>query len=74
MFLENLSDVSYQVAMKACPYRADFFAKLAADPVGGAPASDEKVQDELSKWLTALDAIVKRMEAFYEQGGYGKGL
>ncbi|KZV83025.1 glycolipid transfer protein [Exidia glandulosa HHB12029] len=55
----------FTVAMKACPYRADFYAKL------GSP--QEKVNTELGAWTAALDAIVKRLEAFYEKGGYGKG-
>jgi len=63
----------FSVAMKACPYRADFFKKLAADPDGGAPAPEDKLNEELDKWLAALDKIVKRIEAFYEKGGYGKG-
>ncbi|THU96742.1 glycolipid transfer protein [Dendrothele bispora CBS 962.96] len=63
----------FAVAMKACPYRKDFYEKLAADPAGGPPVSQEKVDEDLTKWLTALDGIVKRMEAFYEKGGYGKG-
>lgn len=60
--------------MKACPYRKDFYAKLAADPDGGAPASMERLNEALNKWLAALGAHVKQMEAFYEQGGYNKGL
>lgn len=60
--------------MSACPYRADFYAKLAADPDGGEPASQEKVQEELDKWLAALRAIITRVEAFYAQGDYAKGL
>ena len=52
--------------MKACPYRADFYAKLGSPP--------EKVHEELDKWLKALDALVKRLEAFYAKGNYGKGL
>ncbi|KAG6920155.1 hypothetical protein DXG01_004921 [Tephrocybe rancida] len=63
----------FAVAMKACPYRADFYNKLAADPSGGEPATQEKLNDELDKWLAALAAIVGRVEAFYEKGGYGKG-
>lgn len=59
--------------MKACPYRADFYSKLAADPSGGAPASQDKLNTELDKWITALDGIVTRMEYFYEKGGHGKG-
>ena len=59
--------------MKACPYRADFYAKLAADPAGGAAVPADKLNEDLNKWLTALAAIVSRMEAFYEQGGHNKG-
>lgn len=59
--------------MKACPYRVDFYAKLAADPDGGEPTSQEKLNEALDKWLEALSTIVKRMETFYEKGGYGKG-
>jgi len=59
--------------MKACPYRADFFKKLAADPDGGAAATDEHVNDTLNKWLAALDNIVTRMNIFYEKGGHSKG-
>ncbi|KAG5646256.1 hypothetical protein DXG03_004083 [Asterophora parasitica] len=63
----------FSVAMKACPYRADFYTKLAADPKGGAPASQEKLNEELDKWLSALASIVTRLEVFYEKGGHGKG-
>jgi len=63
----------FAVAMKACPYRADFYAKLAADPEGGEPASQDKLNEELDKWLAALSSIVARMEAFYEKGNYAKG-
>jgi hypothetical protein len=59
--------------MRACPSRADFYAKLAADPAGGPPASAERLDEELNKWLTSLDAIDKRIETFYEAGGHGKG-
>ncbi|KAF4621369.1 hypothetical protein D9613_000314 [Agrocybe pediades] len=64
----------FAVAMKACPYRADFYAKLAADPAGGPPASQEKLNEELDKWLAALSSIVARVQAFYEKGNYAKGL
>jgi len=60
--------------MKACPYRADFYAKLAADPAGGPSASQEKLNEELDKWLAALSSIVERVQAFYEKGNYAKGL
>ena len=58
--------------MKACPYRADFYTKLATDPDGGAQISPETVDAQLDKWLAALDKIVKRMDAFYLKGGHGK--
>ncbi|PPQ66332.1 hypothetical protein CVT26_011163 [Gymnopilus dilepis] len=63
----------FAVAMKACPYRADFYTKLAADPAGGPSVSQEKLNEELDKWLAALSNIVTRMEAFYEKGNYAKG-
>ncbi|THH17872.1 hypothetical protein EW146_g3012 [Bondarzewia mesenterica] len=63
----------FAVSMKACPYRADFFAKLRADPAGGPEASEAKLNEELDKWLGALRGIVTRMETFYEKGGHGKG-
>jgi hypothetical protein len=55
----------FQVAMKACPYRKDFYAKLGSPP--------EKVDEELDKWLAALHQIVTRLQTFYEKGGYNKG-
>jgi len=60
--------------MKSCPYRKDFYAKLAADSAGGPAASEERLNEDLNKWLEALDVIVKRMEGFYEAGGHSKGL
>lgn len=60
--------------MKACPLRADFYAKLAADPGGGEPASQEKLSGEMDRWLGSLSSILTRMDTFYEEGGYGKGL
>ncbi|KAI0049965.1 glycolipid transfer protein [Auriscalpium vulgare] len=63
----------FAVALKACPYRAVLFDKLKADPSGGPPATQEKVDEELSRWLGALASIVARIEEFYEKGGYGKG-
>ncbi|KAF8813904.1 glycolipid transfer protein [Phlegmacium glaucopus] len=63
----------FSVAMRACPLRADFYAKLAVDPNGGEPATQEKLHEELDKWLDALSAILARVEAFYEKGDYVKG-
>lgn len=59
--------------MKACPYRADFFAKLRADKEGGPEATQEELDAELDKWLAALSAIVQHMQEFYEKGGHNKG-
>lgn len=50
--------------MKACPYRADFYAKLGSPP--------EKVAQDLGKWLGALDVIVKRLQDFNEKGKYNQ--
>jgi hypothetical protein len=62
-----------QVALKACPYRADFFEKLKADPAGGPPASDDHLNEGLNRWLAALDGIVTRVQAFYKAEGHDKG-
>lgn len=59
--------------MKACPYRAAFYEKLAADPNGGPPSSQDKVSQDMDKWLAALHNIVTRLEGFYEAGGHAKG-
>lgn len=56
----------FKLAMKACPYRKDFFAKLGAD--------QEKVLKQLIEWLEALENIVKIIFDFYASGNYGKGL
>ncbi|KIY70642.1 glycolipid transfer protein [Cylindrobasidium torrendii FP15055 ss-10] len=64
----------FSVAMKACPYRAGFYEKLAADPNGGPAATQEQLDAKLNEWLTALSGIVTRLEAFYEKGGHSKGL
>jgi hypothetical protein len=72
--LKSLLDIYlHQVAMKACPYRVDFFNKLKADRDGGSPASDDHVKEGLDKWLFAVDGIVTRMQTFYKDGGHNKG-
>lgn len=63
----------FSVAMKACPYRQDFFSKLSADPAGGPSVQSDKLDEELNNWLASLDAIVTRLQTFYEVGGYNKG-
>lgn len=56
----------FKLAMKACPYRKDFFQKLGAD--------QEKVTKQLTEWLAALENIVKIIMDFFASGNYGKGL
>ncbi|WFD37684.1 uncharacterized protein MJAP1_000631 [Malassezia japonica] len=56
----------FTLAMKACPYRKDFYAKL------GSPA--DRVNAQLNEWLSSLERIVQELQQFYEQGSYAKGL
>ncbi|KAK9331600.1 glycolipid transfer protein domain-containing protein [Lipomyces starkeyi] len=56
----------FKLAMKACPYRKDFYAKLGNDY--------EAVKEQLLTWLAALERIVKIIQDFYDSGKYGKGL
>eukprot|EP00300_Choanocystis_sp_HF-7_P027365 c32459_g1_i1.p1 GENE.c32459_g1_i1~~c32459_g1_i1.p1 ORF type:complete len:201 (+),score=27.71 c32459_g1_i1:43-645(+) len=55
----------FSLAMKACPYRKDFYAKLGP--------SEDVVRTPLTEWLVALEKIVQDMHQFYEQGQYAKG-
>ncbi|QPG76147.1 hypothetical protein FOA43_003533 [Brettanomyces nanus] len=55
----------FKLAMKACPYRKDFFAKLGND--------QKKVLEQLKEWLDALIKIVDIIFGFYLSGNYGKG-
>jgi hypothetical protein len=45
------------MAMKACPYRADFYQKLGVD----APNFEAQFQE----WLTSLEKIVAILVAFF---------
>ncbi|KAK6454156.1 glycolipid transfer protein domain-containing protein [Scheffersomyces xylosifermentans] len=56
----------FKLAMKACPYRKDFFAKLGAD--------QDVVTKQLEAWLEALENIVDIIVKFFASGDYGKGL
>lgn len=56
----------FKLAMKACPYRKDFYEKLGADQA--------KVAVQLQEWLDALEKIVQIIFDFFESGNYGKGL
>lgn len=56
----------FKLAMKACPYRADFFKKLGQD--------QDLVTLQLIEWLVALEHIVESIMALFASGNYGKGL
>ncbi|GME71871.1 unnamed protein product [[Candida] boidinii] len=56
----------FKLAMKACPYRKDFFEKLGND--------QELVKKQLIEWLEALEEIIRIIMGFFESGNYGKGL
>lgn len=56
----------FKLAMKACPYRKDFFEKLGSDQA--------RVLEKLKEWLSALENIVKIIVEFFKSGNYGKGL
>lgn len=55
------------MAMKACPYRADFYAKLS----GSEP---ERAKQQYIEWISALEVVVAHLTAFYAKGDYGRGL
>jgi len=52
------------LALSACPSRELLYTKLKEDPNGEAPATDEELNEELTKWLNALDEIVVKINAF----------
>jgi len=54
----------FALAMKACPERNDFYAKLG--PL-------DCVNIELNAWLDGLDKIVGRVQDFFEKGNFAKG-
>jgi len=54
------------VAIRAVPYRQDFYNRLAQ---GG---SHEKFDAELERWLAGLETIVMRLKTFLEEGKYGQ--
>ncbi|KAG1747739.1 glycolipid transfer protein domain-containing protein [Suillus paluster] len=54
------------VAVRAAPYRRDFYTRISQ----GAPV--EKLDEELARWLSGLDVIVKRLKEFIEGEGYGR--
>ncbi|SCU92092.1 LAMI_0E08746g1_1 [Lachancea mirantina] len=54
---------AFKLAMKACPYRKDFFAKLGAD--------QEKVNAQLKAWLESLENVVAVLLEFLPLGCKG---
>lgn len=56
----------FNLAMKACPYRKDFYASLGGDPT--------TVEIELGDWLAALENQVLKVQSFISQHNYDKGL
>ncbi|CAG8503983.1 1226_t:CDS:2 [Cetraspora pellucida] len=48
----------FRVAIKACPYRHEFFQKLGND--------QEKVYQQYESWLSSLEGIIKRLYALPE--------
>lgn len=56
----------FKLAMKACPYRKDFFAKLGDDL--------SKVNEQLQDWVSSLESVVDHIMKFFDSGNYGKGL
>ncbi|KAG0240855.1 hypothetical protein BGW41_006610 [Actinomortierella wolfii] len=52
----------FSAAMKACPYRKDFYAKLGDDQA--------VVQEDMKKWLQGLRKVVEDIQKFYSSGKY----
>lgn len=49
----------FGVAMKACPYRADFYKKLGGEDVA-------RTNEQLQEWLSALENIVGILNRYLE--------
>jgi len=58
IFTVRITYANQKLAMKACPYRKDFYAKLGP--------SEESVRAPLQDWLAALENIVATMQRFFE--------
>ncbi|KAI8802125.1 glycolipid transfer protein domain-containing protein [Cladochytrium replicatum] len=54
----------FSLAMNACPYRKDFYAKLGTDQA--------KVEAQMNEWLAALENCVAIITAFLNETGYEK--
>ncbi|KAI9202879.1 glycolipid transfer protein domain-containing protein [Polychytrium aggregatum] len=56
----------FALAMKACPLRKDFYAKLAGSE------SPEDLVKQMSEWLSALEHLIGILIKFYVAGNYDK--
>ncbi|KAK9368477.1 glycolipid transfer protein domain-containing protein [Lipomyces kononenkoae] len=56
----------FKLAMKACPYRKDFYGKLGDNY--------DAVKEQLLVWLAGLEQNVKIIMDFFESGNLAKGL
>jgi hypothetical protein len=54
-----------KVAMKACPYRKDFYAKLGSDHA--------RVAEQFKKWTEALEKQVNILNKFFAEGKHDQG-
>ncbi|KNE60604.1 hypothetical protein AMAG_05984 [Allomyces macrogynus ATCC 38327] len=52
----------FTMAMKACPYRKDFYSKLGSD--------EARVQAQLDAWLVALEERLAILVRFYKDGQF----
>ena len=52
------------MAMKACPYRKDFYAKLGDD--------QEQLQKDLLSYATAMGIVIRQLVKFYIDQGLEK--
>lgn len=50
----------FSVAMKACPYRKDFYANLSH-------GEDQKLNEQLKSWVAGLDEKLKVIVDFYQK-------
>jgi hypothetical protein len=60
----EMIDTDVKIAMKACPYRVDFYKKLGDDK--------DKVEKQMIAWLDALERIVSDMTRVYSTEKYGQ--
>ncbi|KAG5719905.1 Pleckstrin like protein [Termitomyces sp. T112] len=72
----RIVNTTFQICLKACPSRADFYQNLSvdrSDPKGSPPQLPTIIDEQLKEWLSGLEKIVVQLEEFYVQGGYDEG-